>query len=109
MAKHRVLLRAGRRVPGADRRPRGTPEENPELWADLSPATFVDRVDSPLLILQGTVDTGNDPAWSDSTVEIFTAAGKSAKVVTFDGADAVLDPLWEEAIAAIESFLAASL
>ena len=66
---------------------RGTPEENPELWADVSPATFVDRVDSPLLILQGTGDTGNDPAWSDATVATFTAAGKSAEVITFDGAD----------------------
>ena len=89
--------------------PRGTPEENPELWADVSPATFVDRVDSPLLILQGTVDTGNDPAWSDATVVTFTAAGKSAEVITFDGADADLDPSWEEAIVATESFLAASL
>ena len=59
--------------------PRGTPEENPELWADVSPATFVDRVDSPLLILQGTGDTGNDPAWSDTTVATFTAAGKSRR------------------------------
>ena len=73
------------------------------------PATFVDRVDSPLLILQGTVDTGNDPAWSDSTVEVFTAAGKSAEVITFDGANRVLDPSWEEAIVAIEAFLAESL
>jgi TRAP-type C4-dicarboxylate transport system substrate-binding protein/dienelactone hydrolase len=89
--------------------PRGTPEENPELWADVSPATFVDRVDSPLLILQGTGDTGNDPAWSDATVATFTAAGKSAEVITFDGADAALVPSQEEAIAATESFLAASL
>jgi dipeptidyl aminopeptidase/acylaminoacyl peptidase len=89
--------------------PRGTPEENPELWADVSPATFVDRVDSPLLILQGTGDTGNDPAWSDATVATFTAAGKSAEVITFDGADAALDPSQEETIAATESFLAASL
>jgi hypothetical protein len=59
--------------------------------------------------LQGTVDTGNDPAWSDSTVEVFTAAGKSAEVITFDGANAVLDPSWEEAIVAIEAFLAESL
>lgn len=26
--------------------PRGTPDENPELWADLSPATFLDRVEA---------------------------------------------------------------
>ena len=49
---------------------RGTPDDNPMLWADLSPATFADRIDSPLLILQGTGDTGNDPSWSDATARL---------------------------------------
>ena len=88
---------------------RGTPDDNPMLWADLSPATFVDRIDSPLLILQGTGDTGNDPSWSDATAHTFTDAGKGAEVVTFEGADFVLDPSWEDAIAAIEEFLASTL
>lgn len=89
--------------------PRGTPDENPELWADLSPATFIDRVDSPLLILQGTANTANDPAWPAATVATFTEAGKSATLLTFEGADAVLDPSWDDAIQAVESFLAANL
>ena len=88
---------------------RGTPDDNPTLWAELSPATFADRIDSPLLILQGTGDTGNDPSWSDATAHTFTDAGKGAEVVTFEGADFVLDPSWEDAIATIEEFLADDL
>jgi TRAP-type C4-dicarboxylate transport system substrate-binding protein/dienelactone hydrolase len=88
---------------------RGTPDDNPTLWADLSPVTFADRIDSPLLILQGTGDTGNDPSWSDATVHTFTDAGKAAEVITFEGADFVLDPSWEDAIATIEEFLADDL
>lgn len=89
--------------------PRGTPDQNPELWADLSPATFIDRVDSPLLILQGTADTANDPKWSAATAATFTDSAKSASVSTLHGADAFLDPSWDEAIRSIESFLAMSL
>jgi TRAP-type C4-dicarboxylate transport system substrate-binding protein/dienelactone hydrolase len=88
---------------------RGTPEDDPNVWADLSPATFIDRINSPLMIMQGTADTRNDPAWSDATAAVYTAAGKSAEVVVFDGADGNLDPRWEDAMATIESFLASTL
>jgi TRAP-type C4-dicarboxylate transport system substrate-binding protein/pimeloyl-ACP methyl ester carboxylesterase len=88
---------------------RGTPEENRSLWADLSPATFVDRVDSPLLILQGTGETFNEPSWSHETVALYRSAGKSAQLVTLEGANFELDPSWEGAISAVEAFLATSL
>jgi dienelactone hydrolase len=88
---------------------RGTPHDNPDLWADLSPVTFVDRVESPLLIVQGTGDTGNDPAWAHDAVEQYDAAGKDGRLTTLKGADFVLDPVWEQAIAEIETFLADSL
>ena len=34
----------------------GSPEENPEFWANVSPRTFVDRVRVPVLVHHGTAD-----------------------------------------------------
>lgn len=88
---------------------RGTPDENPELWADLSPATFIDRVESPLLVVQGTGETFNDPAWANAATEAYQVAGKDARLVVLDGADFELEPEWDQAISEIENFLAQSL
>lgn len=89
--------------------PHGTPRENPDFWADLSPRTFVDRATAPLLIVQGTADDAVDPAWSDDTAEVWRQAGKAVEVMLVDGADHVFDPRWDDAIAAVDDFLADTL
>jgi pimeloyl-ACP methyl ester carboxylesterase len=88
--------------------PRGTPDENPGLWADLSPATFLDRADAPLLALQGA-DTFNDPAWANDTVQAFRSANKDARLTVLEGADFTLAPSWDQAPSEIETFLADAL
>jgi TRAP-type C4-dicarboxylate transport system substrate-binding protein/dienelactone hydrolase len=88
---------------------RGTPDDNPALWADVSPATFLDRVDAPLLVLQGTLETFNDPTWANDTVAAFRAAAKDAELTVLDGTGFDLSPAWDQASSEIETFLADSL
>lgn len=89
--------------------PRGTPEENPQLWADVSPRTFVERATAPVLIVQGTADDVVDPSWAAATADSWHAAGGTLDLVEIDGADHAFDPHWDEAMAAIGAFLAATV
>ena len=63
----------------------GTPEENPEYWADISPATFVDRATEPLLLIHGSADDATMPEWSQRTAEVWKQAGLSSEAIIIDG------------------------
>lgn len=89
--------------------PHGTITDNPDFWADVTPRTFVDRAAAPLLIVQGSADDVVAPEWSTDTEAVWRHAGKEVALVTIDGADHVLDPHWDQAMIAIETFLAEEL
>ena len=84
---------------------RGTPDENPEFWADISALTFVDRADAPLLVVQGTADDVVPPEWADVVGTAWTDAGKDVEVVMIEGGDHVFSPAEDEAWAAVFTFL----
>ena len=84
---------------------RGTPDDNPEFWADVSALTFVDRADRPLLVVHGTADDVVPPEWADVVGTAWTDAGKSVQVVMIEGGDHVFSPMEDEAWAAVFSFL----
>ena len=62
----------------------GTPQEKPELYAKISPMTYVENVKAPLLIIQGRNDT-RTPA---RPVEVYEARmkalGKPIEVYWYD-------------------------
>jgi dipeptidyl aminopeptidase/acylaminoacyl peptidase len=63
----------------------GTPEENPEYWAAISPATFVDRATEPLLLIHGGADDATMPEWSQRTAEVWKQAGLPSEAIIIDG------------------------
>jgi dipeptidyl aminopeptidase/acylaminoacyl peptidase len=85
--------------------PHGTQQENPQFWADVSPATMAARATAPLLIVQGTADTVVDPSWTPATESAWKAAGKEVSVARIDGADHFLDPVWQKGFDALLAFL----
>ena len=85
--------------------PHGTQQENPQFWADVSPATMAARAAAPLLIVQGTADKVVDPAWTPATEGAWKAAGKEVTVARIDGADHFLDPVWQKGFDALLAFL----
>lgn len=87
--------------------PHGTADDNPEFWADVSPRTFVDRAADPVLIVHGGADDVIGPESSAITADIWTKAGRDVTLVEIPDADHVLDPHWDQAIAAVDEFLAA--
>lgn len=92
---HEKWTRSGR--PGlAERIERryGSPEENPEFWAGVSPRTFFDRVSEPVLVHHGTADDTCPIAWADATVEALTDAGADVTYQTYPGEGHAFSAAW---------------
>lgn len=53
----------------------GSPSQAPDFWAGVSPRTYVDRIDVPMLVHHGTADDTCPIRWSDETVAALRAAG----------------------------------
>lgn len=54
----------------------GSPEENPEFWDGISALTYIDRIQTPVMIHHGTADDSVPLAWSDDLDTRLQAAGK---------------------------------
>jgi uncharacterized protein len=70
----------------------GTPQDDPQYWADISPRTFIDGETPPLLLIHGGGDDTTSPQWSLDTADAWNAAGSRAEVFIIDGADHALAP-----------------
>ena len=64
----------------------GTPSEDPEFWKNISPRTFFNRVQTPVLIFHGTEDESCDLEWSYETRDLLLAEGKQVELVEYNGA-----------------------
>jgi len=62
----------------------GTPEDKPEQYAASSPMTDVQRVQAPLLIIQGRNDSRTPARPVEVYIERLRARGKSVEVEWFD-------------------------
>jgi len=63
----------------------GLPEESPDFWDDVSPRTFFDRVNSPVIIFHGTNDESCDISWSRETRDLLREAGADVELVEYPG------------------------
>jgi dipeptidyl aminopeptidase/acylaminoacyl peptidase len=63
----------------------GSPEENPEFWKNMSPATFFNKVTAPVLIFHGTNDDSCEIDWSRETRDLLTREGKKVELVEYTG------------------------
>jgi uncharacterized protein len=87
----------------------GSPEQNPEFWAEAAPITYVDRVTEPLLIHHGTADDTCPLEWSQETAAAFQAAGKDVQLLTYDGEGHAFGPQWPDSMTATLDFFATHL
>lgn len=86
-------------------RAHGSPEENPELWAQASPRTYVERATEPLLMLHGTVDDTCPPRWARRTAAAFEDAGKDVRLVWYEGEGHTFGPQWPASMRETVRFL----
>jgi uncharacterized protein len=63
----------------------GSPQDNPEFWDNVSPATFFDKVQVPVLIHQGTIDSDVPVEWSEHTAAFLEQAGVDVTLHLYPG------------------------
>jgi len=63
----------------------GTPDENPQLYKDRSPIFHADKIRSPLLVLQGSIDKVVPPEQSKEMVEVVQKNKGVVKYVEYEG------------------------
>lgn len=63
----------------------GSHADHPDRWADRSPINHVDRLTSPLLVLQGTDDAVVPPSQSELIVNALRQRGVPVAYLLFDG------------------------
>ena len=59
--------------------------EGAQVYADRSPINHIDGISSPLLVLQGSIDTVVPPAHSEKIVEAMRANGLPVGYIEFEG------------------------
>ena len=64
----------------------GSPDENAQGYAHLSPRNYFAAGQAPALFLQGTADEDIPAAWTNSSLEAMRARGLAAEVVWLPGA-----------------------
>ena len=63
-----------------------TPEQNPEAYRRISPISYLDAVDAPVMLHHGTADTTVDASASVAIADTLRAAGKDVTLYLYDGA-----------------------
>jgi|GEM_PF-306239 len=74
----------------------GLPEDNPEFWSGISPETYADRVNVPILLFQGTRDESVLKAWSDKTNALLKEKGKAVEYIVYEGEGHEFGPKWND-------------
>jgi dipeptidyl aminopeptidase/acylaminoacyl peptidase len=62
----------------------GTPDEKPDQYRKSSPSTYVDRVNAPVLLIQGRNDTRCPARQIEVYEEMLRARGKHIEILWFD-------------------------
>jgi dipeptidyl aminopeptidase/acylaminoacyl peptidase len=83
----------------------GSPETQPQRWADVSPRTFFDRVKDPLMIHHGTRDESCPIAWSAETVAALRTKGKAVDYYVYPGQRHTFTDQWPLSIRRTTAFL----
>jgi dipeptidyl aminopeptidase/acylaminoacyl peptidase len=82
----------------------GSPEGNPQFWADVSPRTFVDRVEVPVLVHHGTADETCPIEWADATVAAMQGAGVDVTYLRYPGEGHAFSAAWADSMQASVEF-----
>ncbi len=67
------------------------PEQNPEAYQRVSPISYVDAVDAPIMLHHGTDDTTVDESASTALADALRAAGKDVTLYLYEGSDHALE------------------
>ncbi len=73
-----------------------TREENPAAWDALSPQTYLDDVQTPILLFQGSSDKDVPKEWSDHLAELLREKQKDITYIEYAGEAHEFGPKWTD-------------
>ncbi len=82
----------------------GSPEENPQFWAEASPRTYADRIEVPVLVHHGTADATCPIEWADATVAALQQAGTDVTYQRYPGEGHAFSAAWADSMATTVAF-----
>ncbi|MCM0619850.1 alpha/beta hydrolase family protein [Nocardioides bruguierae] len=87
----------------------GTPAQEPRAYRQLSPRTYFDRIEVPVLIHHGTSDDVCPIGWSRTTQRLLERAGVRSRLVEYAGEEHAFGPQFTDSMARTVRFLRARL
>ena len=63
----------------------GTPEQNPDYWASISPNTYLDKLSGPIQLHHSTTDEMVPLVWSETLAEELNLANQDYEFYTYPG------------------------
>ena len=87
----------------------GTPDESPGFYRGLSPRTYFDRIEAPVLIHHGTADSTCPFRWSVKTHRLMRQAGVEATLAVYEGEEHAFIAQWQDSIERTVTFLRRTL
>jgi dipeptidyl aminopeptidase/acylaminoacyl peptidase len=83
----------------------GTSEENPRFWNELSPRTYVDRIEAAVLMHHGRLDDSCPYRWATATESALKAADVDVTLHTYEREGHTFYPDWELSMRRTVDFL----
>lgn len=72
----------------------GTPQQRPEFYDGLSPRTYFDRIEVPVLSHHGTLDESCPLPWARTTQRLMREAGVDSSLRLYQGEQHAFGPQW---------------
>lgn len=76
----------------------GTPEQNPEFWASLSPTSYLSDLSGPVQLHHGTADEEVPLRFSKTLYDEINKVGKTAEFYTYSGSNHNISQSFEPAM-----------
>ncbi len=76
----------------------GTPEEAPDVYAELSARTYFDRITEPVLVHHATTDETCPFPWARDTERLMKGAGVDSRLFVYEGEAHAFGPQWQLAM-----------
>lgn len=73
-----------------------TREEDPTAWDALSPATYINEIEAPILLCQGNRDNDVPKEWSDDLAKLLTEHEKQFEYVEYENEGHEFGPMWSD-------------
>ena len=83
----------------------GAPEDRPAFWHGVSPRTYFDRVEDPLLVHHGTSDDICPIEWTYESVAALEKAGAPVRLWVYEGEEHAFVPQWPLSMRRTVAFL----